>query len=99
MTSIRHRLSSLATVLALLSHPALADVTQASKQSPQDLIDALHSAFGNNHSRAVHAKGIILSGSSQPSDDAHKLSASPIFSGGIIPVTVRFSDFTGIPTI
>jgi catalase len=68
-------------------------------QSPQDLIDALHSAFGDNHSRAVHAKGIILTGSFKASKDARLLSASPIFSGVGIPVTARFSDFTGIPTI
>ena len=32
------------------------------KASPGDMVDALHSAFGDHHSRAVHAKGIILEG-------------------------------------
>lgn len=93
----------LAGLLAALSFPSLAahsdQTSQGTKQTPQDLIDALHSAFGNHHSRAVHAKGIILTGTFKATKEARSLSASPIFSGVSIPVTVRFSDFTGIPTI
>ncbi|HEX4294987.1 MAG TPA: catalase family peroxidase [Rhizomicrobium sp.] len=68
-------------------------------QSPQYLVDALHSAFGNHHARAVHAKGIILSGSFTPTKEASLQSKSAIFQGGALPATVRFSDFTGIPDI
>lgn len=68
-------------------------------QSPQDLVDALHSAFGNHHARAVHAKGIILKGSFTPTKEASLLSKTPIFRGDVLPATVRFSDFTGIPDI
>jgi catalase len=93
----------LATLVATLGLPlgalhAEQKATNA-KQSPQDLIDALHSAFGDNHSRAVHAKGTILTGTFKASPEARTLSASSIFSGVSMPVTARFSDFTGIPTI
>jgi catalase len=71
----------------------------AGQQTPQDLVDALHAAFGEHHARAVHAKGIVLDGSFTPAKAARALSRSPIFEGGRLPVIVRFSDFTGIPDI
>jgi catalase len=68
-------------------------------QSPKDLVDALHTAFGEHHARAVHAKGIILEGSFVADAGAKALSKAPIFASGPLPVTVRFSNFTGIPDI
>ncbi len=67
--------------------------------SGQDMVDALHTAFGDHHSRAVHAKGAMAEGTFQPAPDAAGLSDASIFSSGTIPVLVRFSDFTGIPEI
>jgi len=67
--------------------------------SPSDMVDALHSAFGNHHSRAVHAKGIILEGSFEPSKDAAKLTKAFHLQNEPSRVVVRFSDFTGIPDI
>jgi catalase len=63
------------------------------------MVDALHSAFGTHHARAVHAKGILLTGTFAPSPDARQLTKAAVFTNGTIPVTVRFSDFTGIPDI
>ena len=37
------------------------------RESPAQLVDDLHSAFGDHHVRAVHAKDIILEGSFTPS--------------------------------
>jgi catalase len=68
-------------------------------ESSQDLVNALHTAFGEHHARAVHAKGILLEGSFTPAPGASKLSKATLFSGATVPVTVRFSDFTGIPDI
>lgn len=68
-------------------------------QSPQDLVNALHSAFGEHHARAVHAKGIVLTGHFLADESAQSLSTAPIFKAGTLPLTVRFSDFTGIPDI
>src|ERR1700712_3845829 len=43
------------------------------KSTPGQLVDALHTAFGDNHSRAVHAKGIILEGEFTPSTVASSI--------------------------
>ncbi len=69
------------------------------KSSPKDLVDALHTAFGDHHSRAVHAKGIILSGEFTPDPAAAMLTRALHLQKTRSQVTVRFSDFTGIPTI
>jgi catalase len=63
------------------------------------MVGALHSAFGEHHARAVHAKGVILRGRFTPTAEASALSSASVFASGTVPVTVRFSDFTGIPTI
>jgi catalase len=67
--------------------------------SPKQLVDALHSAFGEHHARAVHAKGIILEGDFTP--DPHASSITKAFNLQKISskVVIRFSDFTGIPNI
>ena len=77
-----------------LTSPAL-----AAEPTPQQMVDAMHTTFGDNHSRAVHAKGTIVEGSFTPDPAARSLSAVALFSAAKVPVTARFSDFTGIPTI
>ncbi|MEP6465870.1 MAG: catalase family peroxidase [Parafilimonas sp.] len=69
------------------------------KSSPKDLVDALHTAFGDNHSRAVHAKGIIFEGTFTPSKDAATITTAKHLQKQSSKVIVRFSDFTGIPDI
>lgn len=68
-------------------------------ETPAQLVDALHSAFGVHHARAVHAKGVLLEGTFTPAADAKTLSQVVLFSGSTVPVTLRFSDFTGIRDI
>ncbi|WP_293903711.1 catalase [Phenylobacterium sp.] len=70
-----------------------------SQPASQKMVDALYSAFGDNHARAVHAKGIMAVGTFAPSPDAAKLTKASLFAGKSLPVLVRFSDFTGIPNI
>ena len=67
--------------------------------APREMVNALYSAFGDNHARAVHAKGIMAAGSFNPSREAATLSKAVLFAGGAVPIRVRFSNFTGIPTI
>ena len=67
--------------------------------SPGQLVDALHSAFGKHPARAVHAKGIILEGDFMPSAHAASLTTASHLQKTRSAVTVRFSDFTGIPDI
>jgi catalase len=74
-------------------------VPALSQPAPQQMVNALYSAFGDNHSRAVHAKGIMAVGTFEPSAEARTLTKAKIFAGASMPVLVRFSDFTGIPNI
>ncbi len=64
------------------------------------LVDALNALFGVHPGfRATHAKGVICEGIFTPSATAASLSRAAHFRGEPTPVTVRFSDFTGIPNI
>jgi catalase len=65
---------------------------------PAQLVQDLHGAFGDRHARAIHAKGVILQGSFKPSHEGQTLSKSEVFQSPR-SVTVRFSDFTGLPDI
>ena len=68
--------------------------------TPAQLVDALNLVFGKQtDNRAVHAKGIVLHGRFLPSSTAADLSRAPHFQKNAVPLTVRFSDFAGIPTI
>jgi catalase len=75
------------------------DATTELKSTPGQLVDALHSAFGDHHSRAVHAKGIILEGTFTPDVKASSITKAVHLQSMASKVTVRFSDFTGIPDI
>ncbi len=62
------------------------------------IVDALNQRFGVHPGfRANHAKGIVVEGSFKSSPEAASLSRSPLFTGGKLPVTVRFSDAGGVP--
>src|ERR1700747_3661104 len=67
--------------------------------TPAELVESMHSAFGYNHCRAVHAKGIILEGEFTPDIHAKDITKAPHLQGPTSKVTVRFSDFSGVPTI
>jgi catalase len=67
--------------------------------TPADLVQAMHKAFGNNHARAVFAKGIILQGEFTPDQQAQELTKAPHLQGASSKVVVRFSNFSGNPKI
>ncbi|MGY2049570.1 catalase family peroxidase [Methylobacterium sp. JK268] len=67
---------------------------------PEQLIDVMNGLFGKHAGyRANHAKGVVVQGSFTPSRDAATLSKASVFAGPAVPVTARFSDATGVPTI
>ncbi|MBO9699808.1 MAG: catalase family peroxidase [Sporocytophaga sp.] len=72
---------------------------EGQKSSPAELVGALHAAFGEHHARAVHAKGIILEGTFKPSREASEITKAFHLQKETSKVIVRFSDFTGIPSI
>lgn len=49
--------------------------------------------------RLLHAKGILLAGVFTPSAEASSLTSAPHIKRQSTPVTVRFSDFAGVPTV
>jgi catalase len=49
--------------------------------------------------RPAHAKGVLLAGRFTPSPEATSLTRAPHIQRSSTPVTVRFSDFGGIPTV
>src|SRR6516162_4663686 len=66
----------------------------------QQLVDAMNKVFGVHPGfRANHAKGIVVEGNFKASPEAAGLSYAALFNGSPIPVTVRFSNSTGIPNI
>jgi catalase len=68
--------------------------------TPTQLVDALNLVFGKQtDNRAVHAKGIVLHGRFVPDSAAADLSQAPHFQKNAVPLTVRFSNFAGIPSI
>jgi len=96
-TGVRAFVIAVASAAAALPvAPAIAD---DAVETPASMVGALHSAFGQHHVRAVHAKGTILQGTFTPTPQAPELSQAPVFASGTVPVTVRFSDFTGLPDI
>ena len=74
--------------------------TAQDKPLEEQLVDALTKVFGAYPGfRTNHAKGTVVEGSFKASPEAAGLSRAVLFNGNAIPVTVRFSDATGIPTL
>ena len=85
----------LSTALTVAA-PALAQEASTAEQT----IDVMNTLFGKHPgARANHAKGVVAEGSFTPSPEAAKISKASLFQGPAVPVTVRFSDATGVPTI
>jgi catalase len=67
----------------------------------RDVIEAFDKADRGPHPgfRPAHAKGILLTGEFKPSPEAVGLTRAPHVQRVSIPVTVRFSNFAGFPTV
>jgi catalase len=74
--------------------------TLANPVLAQQLLDAFDQLQGVHPGfRPAHAKGLMCSGQFVPSAEAAKLTRAPHASRPATPVTVRYSDSTGLPTI
>ena len=80
----------------------LAEDAPASQPTPLPvaLVDALNKLSNGPHKgfRANHAKGVMVEGTFTPSPSAASFSKAPHFAKSV-PVLVRFSDTTGVPTL
>ena len=82
--------------MLLTSAVALAD----SPALPTQIVDLANKVDGVHPGyRAFHAKGLVVEGTFKASPDASHLSSAALFNGKSIPVTARFSDGSGMPTV
>jgi catalase len=66
----------------------------------QTLLDQFHAIFGPHPGfRPAHAKGALVTGTFTPAPNAASLTRAPHILRESVPVTVRFSDSTGVPQI
>jgi catalase len=80
---------------------ACSTVIRAEDQPVEEqIVNAMNEAFGTHPGfRANHAKRVVVEGSFKASTEAAGLSRAVLFNGSTIPVTVRFSDSTGVPNL
>ena len=80
-------------------HAAEAEAAEQ-KPLPVAIVDALNKLSGGPHAgyRANHAKGVLVTGSFTPAAGAKAMSKAAQFSK-TVPVLVRFSNATGLPTM
>ena len=90
-------------LVVFLAIPAVAqEAPGGEKSQSEQTVDALNGVFGvHPGARAAHAKGIVLEGTFTPSASAAAMSKAAHLQKkkAAIPVTVRFSDGPGVPTI
>lgn len=105
MKSSTPSLSALAAAALTLAVCAMSTATAADQPAPEKsvhekIVDTMHTLAKGPYAgyRSNHAKGIVVTGSFTPSAEAPTLSKAPHFLK-TVPVIVRFSDPTGVPTL
>jgi len=97
---VRYLLSAVTALTAMAGSAFAEDAPpQPPRETPLSMVNALHTAFGEHHARAVHTKGIMLEGTFTPAKSARTIVKEPIFAGGTLPVLARFSLFAGVPDL
>jgi catalase len=92
-----HTLVAVLVMFGLAWPPAIRAEDQPVEEQ---IVDAMNKLFGKHPGfRANHAKGIVVEGSFNASAEAAGLSRAALFNGSATPVTVRFSDSTGVPNL
>ena len=96
--------TSIAALLLTLSlvYPSFAVAQEAAKSLPEQSVDAFAKVFGvHPQARVNHAKGVIVEGTFTPSAAAASVSKAAHLQKQKkpIPVTIRFSDGSGLPTV
>jgi len=108
VTSCKHESSSSSRACALFVAAALfaspciaADSVIAEKSTAEQLVDVMEKLAGGHHAgfRSNHAKGIVATGEFEPAKAAMTLSKAPHLQSTSVPVIVRFSNATGVPTL
>jgi catalase len=88
--------AAIAAASLLVSAAAIADDAALVTQ----IVDTFYKIYGSHPGyRVNHAKGVVAEGSFVATPAASALSRAALFDGSKIPVTVRFSNDGGFPTI
>src|SRR3981081_3552702 len=67
---------------------------------PTQIVDTFYKIYGTHPGfRVNHAKGVVAEGSFVATPAASALSRAALFDGSSIPVTVRFSNDGGLPSV
>jgi catalase len=87
------------TTFAGNMQPPPGSLCMSQNQLYEALLDALYATFGNHPGfRVAHAKGVLVAGSFTASAEAKTLSRAEHLQGQVVPVVMRFSNFSGIPS-
>src|SRR2546422_5378181 len=92
----------LALNLVIPTFAVAQEAPRSQKSVPEQLVDAFNAVFGvHPGARANHAKGVIVEGTFTPSASAASVSKAAHLQKqkSPIPVTVRFSAGSGLPTV
>lgn len=66
----------------------------------EQVIDSLNSIFGSHASyRPAHAIGVMCEDHFHATKDAWSITRAPHMRNGQVPIQVRFSDFSGVPSV
>jgi catalase len=69
-------------------------------RSYEEVINTFEALFGKHPGfRRAHAKGVVCEGTFSPAPSALDFCGAPHLQGPLVPVTVRFSNFTGLPEL
>lgn len=92
--------AALAMAACAIGSAHAADQAVAEKNVHEKIVDTMHTLAKGPYVgfRSNHAKGVLVTGSFTPSAGASSLSKAPQFAK-TVPVIVRFSDPTGVPTL
>lgn len=91
---------TMATASAILLLSSALPASAADPDVPQQIVSTMNALFGTYPAtRANHAKGLVFEGAFVPSQEGPALSKAALFRTPSVPVTVRFSDATGVPAI
>lgn len=99
-TVFRATLLTLALAAGTSAALAADGTAPAAKPFPSAVVETLNTLSGGPHAgyRANHAKGVLVTGEFTPAPSAKGLSKAVHF-GKRVPVLVRFSNATGVPTL
>jgi catalase len=89
-----------ALALGVVLSGLLATAAAAQTTVPEQTVDTLNKIWGSHPGyRSNHAKGMVVEGMFTPTDTGPALSTAALFKGSPTPITVRFSDSGGLPTL